>query len=175
MVPGKTLVTSLSFTHLNELMAIEDPLKRTFYEVESIRGGWSVRELKRQIGSLYFERSGLSRDKKKLAALVQTDAEIGHPSMAVRDPYVFEFLGLRSREVMGESDLEDALLDKLQDFLLELGHGFCFEAGRSASSSVSPTTSSTWSSITGSSSATCFWNSRWPSSATSTSGSSTPT
>jgi predicted nuclease of restriction endonuclease-like (RecB) superfamily len=128
MVPGKTLVTNLSFTHLNELMAIEDPLKRTFYEVESIRGSWSVRELKRQIGSLYFERSGLSKDKKKLAALVQADAEIGHPSMAVRDPYVFEFLGLRSREVMGESDLEDALLDKLQDFLLELGHGFCFEA-----------------------------------------------
>jgi len=128
VVPGKTLVTNLSFTHLNELMAIEDPLRRTFYEVESIRGCWSVRELKRQIGSLYFERSGLSRDKRKLAALVQKDAETGHPSMVVRDPYVFEFLGLRSREVMGESDLEDALLDKLQDFLLELGHGFCFEA-----------------------------------------------
>jgi len=126
--PGKTLVTHLSFTHLNELMAIEDPLKRTFYEVESIRGSWSVRELKRQIGSLYFERSGLSRDKKKLAALAQADAEITQASMAVRDPYVFEFLGLRSKEVMGESDLEDALLDKLQDFLLELGHGFCFEA-----------------------------------------------
>jgi predicted nuclease of restriction endonuclease-like (RecB) superfamily len=127
-IPGKTLVTSLSFTHLNELMAIEDPLKRTFYEVESIRSSWSVRELKRQIGSLYFERSGLSKDKKKLASSVQGNAEFGNPSMAVRDPYVFEFLGLRSKEVMGESDLEDALLDKLQDFLLELGHGFCFEA-----------------------------------------------
>ena len=127
-VPGKSLITNLSFTHLNELMAIEDSLKRTFYEVESIRGNWSVRELKRQISSLYFERSGLSKDKAKLAAMVQKDAEAAHPAMAVRDPYVFEFLGLHSREVMGESDLEDALLDKLQDFLLELGHGFCFEA-----------------------------------------------
>lgn len=127
-VPGETLIKRLSFTHLNELIAIEDPLKRTFYEVESIRGNWSVRELKRQMGSLYFERSGLSADKNKLAALIQANAEPPDASIIVRDPYVFEFLGLRSKEVMGESDLEDALLDKLQDFLLELGHGFCFEA-----------------------------------------------
>ncbi len=127
-VVGKTLVTSLSFTHLNELMAIDDPLKRTFYEIECIRGNWSVRELKRQIGSLCFERSGLSQDKQKLAAMLKSGAEISDPRLVVRDPYVFEFLGLRSREVMGESDLEDVLLDKLQEFLLELGHGFCFEA-----------------------------------------------
>jgi len=127
-VAGGTLVTSLSFTHLNELVALDDPLKRAFYEVECIRGNWSVRELKRQIGSLYFERCGLSKDKEKLAALVKADAETSDPRLAVRDPYVFEFLGLRASEAMGESDLEDALLDKLQDFLLELGHGFCFEA-----------------------------------------------
>lgn len=127
-VAGRILVTSLSFMHLNELMAIDDPLKRAFYEVECIRGNWAVRELKRQIGSLYFERSGLSKDKSKLAALVKAGAEVSDPRLAIRDPYVFEFLGLRSREVVGESDLEDALLDKLQDFLLELGHGFCFEA-----------------------------------------------
>lgn len=65
---GATLITSLSFTHLKELIAIDDPLQRAFYEVECIRGNWSVRELKRQIGSLYFERSGLSKDKVKLAA-----------------------------------------------------------------------------------------------------------
>jgi len=128
LTPADRLVKSLSFSHFAELIAIADPLRRAFYEVECIRGNWSVRELKRQIGSLYFERSGLSQDREKLAALVKAGAEVAKPRLAIRDPYVFEFLGLRSREVMGESDLEDALLDKLQDFLLELGHGFCFEA-----------------------------------------------
>ena len=82
-----------------------------------------VRELKRQIGSLYFEGSGLSKDKEKLAARVKVGPETFEPRLAVRDPYVFEFLGLRSREVMGESDLEDALLDRLQEFLLERRFG----------------------------------------------------
>lgn len=122
------LATRLSFTHLAELSAIDDPQKRAFYEQESVRGSWSVRELKRQIDALYFERSALSKDKRKLAATAQTGAEAAKPALAIRDPYVFEFLGLRPREVMGESALEDALLDRLQDFLLELGHGFCFEA-----------------------------------------------
>ncbi len=125
---GKEIINRLSFTHLAELIAIDDDLKRAFYEIECLRGNWSVRELKRQIGSLYFERSGLSRDKRKLARLVRAGVEHAEPKLAIRDPYVFEFLGLRSRETMSESDLEDALLDKLQDFLLELGHGFCFEA-----------------------------------------------
>jgi predicted nuclease of restriction endonuclease-like (RecB) superfamily len=92
------------------------------------RGNWSVRELKRQIGSLYFERSGLSGDKEKLAELVRSGDEHSEPELAIRDPYIFEFLGIKPREVMRESDLEEALLDKLRDFLLELGHGFCFEA-----------------------------------------------
>ena len=127
-VPGRKLIERLSFTHLSELIAIDDPLKRAFYEIECIRGNWSVRELKRQIGSLYHERSGLSIDKEELADLAQSGAEQTEPKLAIRDPYIFEFLGIKSREVMGESDLEDALLDKLQDFLLELGHGFCFEA-----------------------------------------------
>lgn len=127
-VPGRKLIERLSFTHLSELIAIDDPLKRAFYEIECIRGNWSVRELKRQIGSLYHERSGLSIDKEELADLAQSGAEQTEPKLAIRDPYIFEFLGIKSREVMRESDLEDALLDKLQDFLLELGHGFCFEA-----------------------------------------------
>lgn len=109
-------------------MDLDDDLKRTFYEIECLRGGWSVRELKRQIGSLYYERSGLSKDKDKLAELVHSAAEGAESKLAIRDPYVFEFLGIKSKEVMGESDVEDALLDKLQEFLLELGHGFCFEA-----------------------------------------------
>lgn len=128
VVDGHTLITRLSFTHLAELVGIDDPLKRAFYEIECIRGNWSVRSLKRQMASLYFERSGLSRDKKKLAALVQAGAEQAEPKLAIRDPYVFEFLGIKPKEVMSESRLEDALLDKLQEFLLELGHGFCFEA-----------------------------------------------
>lgn len=89
---------------------------------------WSVRELKRQIASLYYERSGLSKDPKKLAALTLDKAETQQPQHIIRDPYIFEFLGLKPKDVMSESDLEDALLDKLQTFLLELGHGFCFEA-----------------------------------------------
>lgn len=122
------LIQRLSFSHFAELIAISDETKRLFYEIECIRGNWSVRELKRQIGSLYYERSGLSKDKKKLAALAQEGAEAADPKLAIRDPYIFEFLGLKPREVMSESYLEDQLLDKLQDFLLELGHGFCFEA-----------------------------------------------
>ncbi len=128
ITPGRTLVERVSFTHLVELVKIEDPLERTFYEVECIRGAWSVRELKRQIASLYFQRSGLSTDKDKLAALANQGAEQGSLALTVRDPYVFEFLGLKAREVMAESELEDSLLDKVQEFLLELGHGFCFEA-----------------------------------------------
>jgi predicted nuclease of restriction endonuclease-like (RecB) superfamily len=127
-VPPESLVSRLSFSHLAELITIEEPLKRAFYEMECIHGSWSVRELKRQIGSLYFERSGLSRDKAKLAETVRCGAETADPRLVVRDPYVFEFLGLEPREVMGESQLEDALLDRIQDFLLELGNGFCFEA-----------------------------------------------
>jgi predicted nuclease of restriction endonuclease-like (RecB) superfamily len=125
--PAK-LLSSLAFSHFELLVELEDSLKRVFYEVESIRGNWSVRELKRQIATLYYERTGLSTDKKKLTELVLSKAEQTEPVLSVRDPYIFEFLGLKAKEVMGESHLEDALLDKLQDFLLELGHGFCFEA-----------------------------------------------
>ncbi|MBI4318078.1 MAG: DUF1016 family protein [Chloroflexi bacterium] len=126
--PGQMLVERLSYTHLELLAAITDPLKRAFYEVECVKGGWSVRQLRRQIGSLYFERSGLSRDKEALSRLANVAAEAQTPALAISDPYVFEFLGLRPQEVLPESALEAALLAKLEAFLLELGHGFCFEA-----------------------------------------------
>ncbi len=122
------LLHRLSYSHLEQLVDLDDGLQRAFYELECMHGNWSVRELKRQIGALYFERSGLSKDPKKLATRVQANTEAAPPQLNIRDPYVFEFLGLKSKDVMGESDLEDALLDKLQAFLLELGHGFCFEA-----------------------------------------------
>jgi predicted nuclease of restriction endonuclease-like (RecB) superfamily len=127
-VDVRDLLSKLSYSHFELLVAIGEPIKRTFYEIECLRGNWSVRELKRQIGSLYFERSGLSKNKAKLAELVHSSTEAASSETAVRDPYVFEFLGIKPQEVMGESDLENALLDKIQDFLLELGHGFCFEA-----------------------------------------------
>lgn len=123
-----TLVQRLSFTHLVELLALEDPLKRAFYEIECIRGNWSVRALKRQIATLYYERSGLSMDKEKLADMAHSAAEKAEPKLAIRDPYVFEFLGLKASEAVSESNLEDALLDNLHEFLMELGHGFCLEA-----------------------------------------------
>ena len=127
-ITPQKLLNHLSYTHFEQLLAIDDPPKRAFYEVECMAGNWSVRELKRQIGSLYYERSGLSKNKQKLAEIARSDTEQTSLALTIRDPYVFEFLGLKSKEVMSESDLEDALLDKLQDFLLELGHGFCFEA-----------------------------------------------
>jgi predicted nuclease of restriction endonuclease-like (RecB) superfamily len=127
-IPPDKLIHRLSYSHLELIVDFDDGLKRTFYEIECIRGNWSVREFKRQINSLYYERSGLSKDKTKLAALIQEGAETVEPKLAIRDPYIFEFLGLKPKEVMSESHLEDQLLDKLQEFLLELGHGFCFEA-----------------------------------------------
>ncbi|HEX8314876.1 MAG TPA: PDDEXK nuclease domain-containing protein [Flavisolibacter sp.] len=125
--PNKIL-NNLSFSHITELLPITDPLKRAFYEIECIKGTWSVRELKRQINSLYFERSGLSRDPQKLSAMVVQSAETLRPSDIIKSVYTFEFLGLRPKDVIEESDLETALLDHLQQFMLELGHGFCFEA-----------------------------------------------
>ena len=127
-IPPQRLVQSLSFSHFAELLAVDEPLKRRFYEIECLRGNWSVRELKRQIASLYYERSGLSSDKNALADYVRMQAEQSVPVLHVRDPYIFEFLGLKPKEVMYESDVEDAILDNLQQFMLEMGHGFCFEA-----------------------------------------------
>lgn len=126
--PHPDFLHRLSFSHLAELQELPDETQRRFYEVECIRGNWSVRELRRQIASLYYERSGLSKDKAKLSKIAHSTAETLQPTHLIRDPYIFEFLGLRSRDTMGESDLEDALLERLQEFLLEMGHGFCFEA-----------------------------------------------
>jgi hypothetical protein len=93
--PSGQLLERLSFSHLSELSAIENPLKRYFYEVECIRGGWSVRELKRQIASLYYERSGLSKDKKKLSELTLDTSEKQQPRQLIRDPYVLNLSRLR--------------------------------------------------------------------------------
>jgi predicted nuclease of restriction endonuclease-like (RecB) superfamily len=127
-VAARILLSRLSFTHIIELLKEEDPLKRAFYEIEAIRGNWSVRELKRQMGSLLYERTGLSKDKAKLLDMTHDKAVELFPKDIIRDPYIFEFLGLKQQEVMEESLLEKALLEDLESFLLELGKGFCFEA-----------------------------------------------
>lgn len=85
--PPEKLVSRLSYSMFKQLMDIDDDTKRTFYEIECIRGNWSVRELNRQINSLYYERSGLSKNKKKLAELVRNSAEVAEPNLAIRDPY----------------------------------------------------------------------------------------
>ena len=103
-MPAEKLLNSLSYTHFEQLLGLEDPLKRAFYEIECIRGNWSVRALKRQIATLYFERSGLSKDKEKLSRMVQQGVETAEPALAIRNPYIFEFLGLRARDAMAESD-----------------------------------------------------------------------
>lgn len=127
-VPAAKLISKLSFSHLAELFEINNPLKRAYYEIECMKGNWSVRELRRQVNSLCFERSGLSKSPGKLLAMIADKAESMQPMDIVKSVYTFEFLGLHAKDVVEESDLETALLDNLQEFMLELGHGFCLEA-----------------------------------------------
>jgi predicted nuclease of restriction endonuclease-like (RecB) superfamily len=122
------LVSKLSFTHLTLLFPIEEPLKRLFYEIECIKGTWSVRELKRQINSLYYERSGMSRNPALLSEIVQDNGDAGTMLDTIKSPFTFEFLGLKAKDVVYESDLEQALIEHLEEFMMELGHGICFEA-----------------------------------------------
>lgn len=126
VTPANKLINYLSFSHLREIMTQSDPLARYFYETECIRGGWSVRELRRQISTNLYFRTGVSKQPEKLLSLIK--AEVATPQDIVRDPLSLEFLGLQMCEVVSESALEDALIQHLQDFLLELGGGFCFEA-----------------------------------------------
>lgn len=116
----------LSFSHLLELARIDDAIARAFYEVQALSHRWSVRELKRQRNAMLFERIGLSRDANAVLALANEGRLIDTPTATVRDPYVLEFLGLPEREAYSEADLESALVDHLQEFLLELGADFAF-------------------------------------------------
>lgn len=118
----------LSWTHYRMLSRIEPPQTRAFYEVEAVRSRWSTRELERQIASLLYERLALSRDKEGVRALAEHGAEAFEPSHLARDPYVLEFTGLPESNSWQESDLEAALMDRLQEFLLELGRDFFFVA-----------------------------------------------
>lgn len=127
VTPGKTIISHLSFTHLREIMTLDDPLVRYFYEQECIKCTWSVRELRRQISTNLYVRAGISTNPEKLLSLPSVQ---GHDSaeLQIRQPFTFEFLGLKAQEVVDEHDLEDALISHLQEFILELGKGFCLEA-----------------------------------------------
>jgi len=127
-IPSDKLIRKLSYTHFVQLLPIDDTIKRQFYELECIKGTWSVRELNRQIKTLYYERSGLSKLPEQLSTEVQLKAEKETMFSAIKSPFTFEFLGLKSKDVVYESDVEQAIIEHLQDFILELGHGFCFEA-----------------------------------------------
>ncbi len=125
----QSVTGKLSWTHYCELLYISDDDKRSFYEKEAINSNWSVRELKRQISSSLFERLLLSNgeaNKKKVLELALKGNEIAKPEDIVKDPYVFEFLGLPENKPMMESDLEEALVRQIEKFLLELGKGFMF-------------------------------------------------
>ena len=126
-VDPQKLFDKLSFTHLAAILPITDPLERAFYETMAIRGTWSVRELQRQIDSNYYFRSGWSQKPEALEKLVEGKAETDTLALDIKSPFTFEFLGLQAKDVVEESDLETALITHLQDFILELGMGFCFE------------------------------------------------
>lgn len=127
MLPAKMLFSRISYSNLSLISMIDDPVKRAFYEIENIKGCWSNRELDRQIGSQYFERSGLSKNKAALSAMVKQQAIQLTPSDVLHEPVALEFLGLETKDKWTENNLEEAIVSHLKDFLLEMGNGFCFE------------------------------------------------
>lgn len=123
-------VLNLGWARIVQLLRLDDPWKRAFYENECLLGAWSVRQLQRQIGSLLYERTGLSKNKRAVVARARKQSAEAPSTIEdlIRDPYVLEFAGLADRAAYSENDLESALLNHVQAFLLELGTGFCFEA-----------------------------------------------
>ncbi|RJQ13798.1 MAG: DUF1016 domain-containing protein [Nitrospiraceae bacterium] len=119
---------NLSWSHYVLLMSIKDARERSFYEIEASQNSWSVPELKRQVNSSLYERIALSRDKKRVKQLAKEGQLISQPVDILKEPYVLEFLGLDEKSTYSETDLETAIIDKLEHFLLELGKGFLFEA-----------------------------------------------
>ena len=122
---AEVLVSKLSFSHFCELVHISDDTTRLFYETECIRCGWNIRELRRFIATNLHIRVGMSRNPNAVIASIPTGDV--YQTLDIRQPYTFEFLGLKATEVLKESDIEEALLSHLQEFLLEMGKGFCFE------------------------------------------------
>ena len=124
--PPELLVTRLSFSHIKEIMPIEDPIERFFYELECIKGTWNVRELRRQIDTKLYFRSGISKKPELLLQRVEKGG--ADAVLSVKDAYTLDFLDLDAKDEFSETELEQAIMDHLQEFLLEMGKGFCFEA-----------------------------------------------
>ena len=116
----------LSWSHICELIKIDDDLERSFYERQTVNENWSVRELQRQIDSALFLRLAVSRDKEGILSLAQRGIEVQKPEDIIKSTYTLEFLNLPESSQYTESDLEQRLIDNLQKFLLELGKGFTF-------------------------------------------------
>jgi len=114
----------LSWSHYCELLKVEEPLARSFYEQEAIQSNWSIRELKRQINSMLFERLAYSKDVKAVMEMAKKGQIIEKPEDAIKDPYILEFLNLKEKVSYTESQFEQAISDKLQYFLLEMDKGF---------------------------------------------------
>ena len=123
--PGR-LHPNLSWTHYRSLLRVDKPQARAFYEIEALKNNWSARELERQKNSLLFERLALSKDKKGLMKLATKGHDIQQPADIFKDPVIIEFLGMPESPRLVETDLEQALINNLQNFLLELGKGFAF-------------------------------------------------
>jgi predicted nuclease of restriction endonuclease-like (RecB) superfamily/predicted GNAT family N-acyltransferase len=127
---GQSLTTqfTISWTHYQVLMRIKNEAARSFYEIETVNQQWTVKQLQRQVGSSLYERLALSRDKDKVIALAKEGHSVENPRDIFKTPYVFEFTGLEEQGHYSETDLEKALIDNMQKFLLELGKGFLYEA-----------------------------------------------
>ena len=126
--PSKIHQFRLSWSHYVSLLSIDQPEERRFYEIEAAENSWSVRELERQISSSLFERLALSRDKKEILALSKQGQIVEKAADLIKNPLVLEFLELEEKPAYSEEELESAIIDKLEQFLLELGKGFLFEA-----------------------------------------------
>ena len=119
---------TLGWSHYVTLLSVDDGEARRFYEIEAAENGWSVRELRRQIDSSLYQRLALSRDKQEVQSLACKGQKVEKPSDVIKNPYVLEFLGLDERPAYSETDMEAAIISRLEQFLLELGKGFLFEA-----------------------------------------------
>ncbi len=122
----QTVSGKLSWSHYTELLSIEEDLSRQFYENQSLKENWSVRELKRQINSALFHRIALSKDKKGIIDISKKGIIVNNAKDIIRDPYILEFLDMPENDKYSEKELEHKLINNLQMFLLELGKGFTF-------------------------------------------------
>jgi predicted nuclease of restriction endonuclease-like (RecB) superfamily len=124
--PRALFPSSLGWTHYLVLLRVQRPEARAFYEIEAARECWSTRQLERQIGALYFDRLARNRAPEEVLALARHGQEVATPADVLKEPFVLEFLDLPEHPSLRERDIEQAIIDRLEAFMLELGKGFCF-------------------------------------------------